>query len=72
MPPLTVLSNMPQAGRRSLGGGLEEVSFLPTPPMSSYLLSVAVGHLQSLEATTRQGCAMRHVPCPAAPPANVR
>lgn len=64
---LTVLSNSPVAATRwTLEGAdssVARVTFQPTPPMSTYLLSLAVGDLKALTAHTsrhvsqRGGCA---------------
>jgi hypothetical protein len=58
---LTVLSNMPEEADSTAltGNGSRLVSFLPTPPMSTYLLSVVVGELAAVTArTTRCACAV--------------
>jgi hypothetical protein len=54
-----VLSNSPASATRwilsSADSSVSRVTFQPTPPMSTYLLSIAVGHLQSATShTTRQ------------------
>lgn len=50
----TPLSNMPQApGTQVLNAdGTSRTTFLPTPPMSTYLLAMAIGPLISVSATT--------------------
>ena len=47
------VSNMPVAHRRSVGKGLERLTFQTTPKMSTYLLFFALGDLD--RATTRLG-----------------
>lgn len=42
-----VLSNAPVAREEKLGGGRKRVSFHPTPPLSTYLVALAVGPLES-------------------------
>ena len=49
----TVLSNAPVAREERLGEGLRRVHFEPTPPLSTYLLAIAVG---PLEATAVRLC----------------
>lgn len=55
---LTVLANSPAASTRwivsSAASSVARVSFQPTPPMSTYLLSVAVGELKAASATTNK------------------
>ncbi|NNL86847.1 MAG: M1 family peptidase, partial [Myxococcales bacterium] len=43
----TVLSNSPAAKVEPLPGGLKTVHFKPTPPLSTYLLALAVGELEA-------------------------
>jgi puromycin-sensitive aminopeptidase len=43
----TVLSNEPVAKVEPLGGGRKRVHFEPTPPLSTYLLALAVGELEA-------------------------
>jgi aminopeptidase N len=50
-----VVSNMPQASETPAAGGLKTVSFLPTPPMASYLTALAMGDLESVSGTTSDG-----------------
>ncbi|HEX2484311.1 MAG TPA: M1 family metallopeptidase [Myxococcota bacterium] len=45
----TVLSNEPVAKVEPLGGGRKTVHFEPTPPLSTYLLALAVGELEASE-----------------------
>src|SRR5215470_10905 len=40
---------MPIKEQKSLGGGLKEVHFEPTPPMASYLVVLVSGELESIE-----------------------
>ncbi len=47
------VSNTPAAETTDLGGGRTRVRFQPTPPMSTYLLFLALGDLE--RATTRVG-----------------
>jgi aminopeptidase N len=53
---MTVLSNSPTSATRwilsSADSSVSRVTFQPTPPMSTYLLSIAVGHLKSATAHT--------------------
>lgn len=42
------VSNMPISRKRPLGNGLDEVHFLPTPPMASYLMVLCAGHLEAV------------------------
>lgn len=65
-PHLTVLSNMLEAsssttytGGSNGGGSTKLVTFLPTPPMSTYLLSVVVGELQAVAANTTRCAVLR-------------
>jgi puromycin-sensitive aminopeptidase len=46
----TVLSNTPVAKVEPLGGGRKTVHFRPTPPLSTYLLALAVGELEASSA----------------------
>ena len=48
-----VLSNMPRRSRVADGAGLRH-RFAPTPPMSSYLLAVAVGRFDVLEGRSQR------------------
>ncbi len=47
----TVLSNSPVAKIEPLGGGRKRVHFKPTPPLSTYLLALAVGELEASPPT---------------------
>jgi puromycin-sensitive aminopeptidase len=47
----TVLSNSPAAKVEPLGGGRKRVQFEPTPPLSTYLLALAVGELEASQPT---------------------
>jgi len=42
----TVLSNAPAVARRAAGPGRKTVVFAPTPPLSTYLVALAVGPLE--------------------------
>jgi alanyl aminopeptidase len=46
------LANMPQTGERALPDGRREVAFAETPAMPSYLLAVAVGPFELVDAGT--------------------
>src|SRR5262249_17492326 len=46
---LTAGANMPQAGAKPLPGGMSEVSFATSPPMSTYLVALFVGEMDVLE-----------------------
>ena len=57
------LSNMP-IKRKSIslscsGESLQEVEFQTTPPMSTYLLTLVVGHFDSIESITQNNCKVR-------------
>eukprot|EP00727_Mastigamoeba_balamuthi_P005913 m51a1_g1941 hypothetical protein (908) ;mRNA; f:934424-938807 len=56
---LRALSNMPEESRVQLEGGLVEVAFCETPLMSTYLVALAVGDFDYLEARTREGVVIR-------------
>jgi puromycin-sensitive aminopeptidase len=47
----TVLSNSPVAKVEPLGGGRKRVHFERTPPLSTYLLALAVGELEASQPT---------------------
>jgi puromycin-sensitive aminopeptidase len=47
----TVLANSPVAREQSAGEGRKTVHFLPTPPLSTYLVALAVGPLESSPPT---------------------
>src|SRR5262249_53077521 len=49
----SAISNTPAARSADLGDGRTRVTFAPTPPMSSYLLFLALGELE--RATTQVG-----------------
>eukprot|EP01105_Mastigella_eilhardi_P026278 TRINITY_DN7505_c0_g1_i1.p1 TRINITY_DN7505_c0_g1~~TRINITY_DN7505_c0_g1_i1.p1 ORF type:complete len:898 (-),score=185.69 TRINITY_DN7505_c0_g1_i1:55-2424(-) len=55
----TALSNMPALAETPLAGGKRQVSFAPTPKMSTYLVAFAVGNFDYLEATTAEGVLVR-------------
>lgn len=46
---LTAVSNTPIAGEKALADGRKEISFAPTPRMSTYLLAFAVGEFETIE-----------------------
>jgi aminopeptidase N len=52
---LECFSNMPEAKRITLDGDLVEVSFLESPKMSTYLLSVCVGEFDFVQAQNEHG-----------------
>jgi puromycin-sensitive aminopeptidase len=60
----TVLSNSPAAKVEPLPGGLKTVHFKPTPPLSTYLLALAVGELEASAPTSCGETEIRtwHVP----------
>ncbi|MEM1401899.1 MAG: M1 family metallopeptidase [Pseudomonadota bacterium] len=45
----TVIANTPETGRESTEGGMERITFAPTRPMSTYLLSLAAGPFDVVE-----------------------
>jgi aminopeptidase N len=45
---MTAVSNMPVTGEQPAGDGRKRVSFAPTPKMSSYLLVLVAGELETL------------------------
>ncbi len=47
----TAVSNMPVAREKAIEGGLKEVTFAPTPPMASYLVSLNVGEFEALKGS---------------------
>ncbi len=49
---MTAISNMPEASRRTVRGKVEHV-FGRTPPMSTYLLYLGVGELESISASVQ-------------------
>lgn len=55
---LAVLSNAPSASTRwtlsSADISVSRVTFQPTPPMSTYLLSIAVGELKATSSKTKR------------------
>lgn len=60
----TVLSNNPVAREDVAGGGRKTVHFTPTPPLSTYLVALAVGPLESSPAVHcgTTGIRVWHVP----------
>ncbi|GMT04611.1 hypothetical protein PENTCL1PPCAC_26785, partial [Pristionchus entomophagus] len=56
---LTALSNMNVLSETPTGDSLKTVQFATTPIMSTYLLAFAVGELEYIEATTKQGTIVR-------------
>jgi len=51
---LTLVSNMPAELRTTLADGRQHVRFLPTPPVSSYLLFLAIGPLEEIRSERSQ------------------
>src|SRR5262249_61216731 len=49
-PPLTAVSNIPVAREEPVTPSLKQVTFAPTPKMSSYLVVLAVGEFERLTA----------------------
>ena len=45
----TVITNTPETGRETIGEGIERITFAPTRPMSTYLLSLAAGPFDVVE-----------------------
>ena len=56
---LLAISNGPEIGRESLGGGRVRIDFAPTIPMSTYLVAWVVGPLELTEAVDAGGVALR-------------
>eukprot|EP00899_Mesostigma_viride_P010571 jgi/Mesvir1/19515/Mv06893-RA.1 len=52
---LTCLCNMPVVDTKPADGGLQRVSFAPTPIMSSYLLAFVIGELERITDVTDAG-----------------
>lgn len=46
---MIAIANTPEISRKSVDGGFEEVTFATTRPLSTYLLSVAVGNFDKVE-----------------------
>jgi alanyl aminopeptidase len=58
--PQMALTNSPVATEEALPGGKKRVRFRPTPPLPSYLIALAVGPFDAVDAgTTRGGAPMR-------------
>ncbi len=58
------IGNAPEISRTVLADEFERVRFAPTPPMSTYLLSLAVGPFDVLEAAPIPASAVRAEPVP--------
>lgn len=58
------IANTPETDRVAAGAGYETISFLPTRPLSTYLLSVAVGSFDKVEAGVIPPNALRDYPVP--------
>jgi len=56
---LTALSNMPESRIEYLPEGMKKVSFLKTPKMSTYLVAVLVGELESVQRVSGRGVLVR-------------
>jgi aminopeptidase N len=48
-----VLSNMPATLALDIHDGLRRTGFQPTPPMSTYLLAIAAGHMVGVSGQVR-------------------
>ncbi len=46
-----VISNAPVGNEESAGGGLKRVTFIPTEPLPTYLLALAIGQLDVMEGS---------------------
>mmetsp|Transcript_115080 Transcript_115080/g.245862 ORF Transcript_115080/g.245862 Transcript_115080/m.245862 type:complete len:882 (+) Transcript_115080:55-2700(+) len=57
---LTAISNMPECSRKFLEGATkQEIVFMDSPKMSSYLLAFVVGEFDFLQAQTQHGVSVR-------------
>lgn len=59
-----VVSNTPEAKREDLGDGKVRVTFMPTPPLPTYLVAYAVGPLDIVEADPIPANEFRKEPLP--------
>jgi len=59
-----VIANTPEVARESVGGGMERVSFAPTRPLPTYLLSLAVGPFDVVERPDIPANVWRDEPLP--------
>eukprot|EP00434_Breviolum_minutum_P008705 symbB.v1.2.007673.t1/scaffold475.1/size199048/14 len=61
---LTAVSNMPAASETTLERQKRRIAFLDTPRMSSYLLALAVGRFDTIQAQTVNGTLIRVLTMP--------
>ncbi|CAK9089486.1 Puromycin-sensitive aminopeptidase (PSA) (Cytosol alanyl aminopeptidase) (AAP-S) [Durusdinium trenchii] len=61
---LMAVSNMPAASETTLERGKRRITFLDTPRMSSYLLALAVGRFDTIQAQTVNGTLIRVLTMP--------
>lgn len=68
---LTILSNMPEARRTLRLSGedtgnelLQDVLFMTSPKMSTYLVALCIGHFEFVQATTKRGTLVRVLATP--------
>ncbi|CAE7207999.1 unnamed protein product [Symbiodinium natans] len=61
---LVAVSNMPSASETTISRNKKRVTFLDTPRMSSYLLALAVGRFDSIQAQTESGTLIRVLTVP--------
>lgn len=68
---LMVLSNMPESKKTFRLSGeptgnqlLQDIEFMPTPKMSSYLVAMCIGHFEFVQATTKRGTLVRVLATP--------
>src|SRR5690606_35296426 len=59
-----VIGNMPVKGEQPAGEGLRRVEFATTPPLPTYLIALAVGPLDVVEAVALPPNAVRDRPLP--------
>jgi aminopeptidase N len=64
---LSILSNMPESKRtlRLKGDAVvQDVQFMPSPKMSTYLVALCLGHFEYVQATTKRGTLVRVLATP--------
>jgi len=68
---LTILSNMPESKRTLRLSGeatgnqlLQDIQFMRTPKMSTYLVALCLGHFEWVQATTKRGTLVRVLATP--------
>jgi aminopeptidase N len=68
---LTILSNMPEARRTLRLSGedtgnqlLQDVQFMSSPKMSTYLVALCIGHFEFVQGTTKRGTLVRVLATP--------